>query len=151
MKLQPASRKEVSRISVGVLVGDVLMVAGLFLLSQLGLGEFNLVKILLGAALGSLIAIANFIILCLTVQSALEIESKRKVKARLQRSYNLRLLIQAIWVIGAFFLRSKIHFVAAAAPILYPNVWLIYLQLSGRLNVAPAAPVQPSDPEESQQ
>ena len=151
MKLQPASRKEVSRISVGVLVGDVLMVAGLFLLSQLGLGEFNLVKILLGAALGSLIAIANFIILCLTVQSALEIESKRKVKARLQRSYNLRLLIQAIWVIGAFFLRSKIHFVAAAAPSLYPNVWLIYLQLSGRLNVAPAAPVQPSDPEESQQ
>ena len=151
MKLQPASRKEVSRISVGVLVGDVLMVAGLFLLSQLGLGEFNLVKILLGAALGSLIAIANFIILCLTVQSALEIESKRKVKARLQRSYNLRLLIQAIWVIGAFFLRSKIHFVAAAAPILCPNVWLIYLQLSGRLNVAPAAPVQPSDPEESQQ
>lgn len=155
MKLQEASKKEVSRISVGVLVGDVLMTAGLFLLSQLGLGEFNLVKILLGAAAGSVIAIANFVVLCLTVQSALEIESKRKMKARFQRSYNLRLLIQAIWIVGAFFLRDKIHFVAAAAPVLYPNIWLIYLQLSGKLNVTPAAPVQMSEPatepDESQQ
>ena len=153
MRLQAASRKEVSRISVGVLVCDGLMVAGLFLLSQLGLGEFNLVKILLGAAAGSVIAIANFVILCLTVQSALEIENKRKMKARFQRSYNLRLLIQAIWIVGAFFLRDKIHFVAAAAPVLYPNIWLIYLQLSGRLNVAPAATTSASaaETEESQQ
>ena len=47
MRLQAASRKEVSRISVGVLIGDVLMVAGLFLLSQLGIGKFELGKILL--------------------------------------------------------------------------------------------------------
>ena len=39
---------------------------------------FRLMKILLGAVLGSVISIGNFIILCLTVQSALEIEKERK-------------------------------------------------------------------------
>ena len=151
MKLQPASRKEVSRISVGVLICDGLMVAGLLLLSQLGLGEFHLLKILLGALAGSVISIGNFIILCLTVQSALEIEKERKRRARFQRSYNLRLLIQALWIVGAFFLRDKVHFIAAAAPLFFPNVWLIYLQLSGRLNGVVPINVRASDPEESQQ
>ena len=153
MRLQAASRKEVSRISVGVLICDGLMIAGIFLLTQLGLGEFNLVKTLLGAAIGSAIAILNFIILCLTVQSALEIESKRKMKARFQWSYNIRLLIQAAWIVGAFFLWRKglINFIAAAAPVFFPNVWLVYLQLTGRLNTAAPTPVNPSEPEASQQ
>ena len=153
MRLQAASRKEVSRISVGVLVGDVLMVAGLFLLSQLGVGKFEIGKILLGAFLGSLIAIVNFIILCLTVQSALEIESKRKMQARFQFSYNARLAIQAVWIVAAFLLRDKmpIHPVAAALPVFFPQLWLIYLQLSGKLNVSTAAPAQPTETEESQQ
>ena len=151
MRLQTASRKEVSRISVGVLVGDVLMVAGLFLLSQLGLGEFKLGKILLGAGIGSVIAIANFVILCLTIQSALEIGSDRKRRARFQHSYNARLAIQAVWIVAAFFLREKIHFVAAALPVFFPHLWLIYLQLNGRLNMAAPAPAPTSESEESQQ
>ena len=153
MRLQAASRKEVSRISVGVLIGDVLMVAGLFLLSQLGIGKFELGKILLGAVCGSAIAIVNFIILCLTVQSALEIESKRKMQARFQFSYNARLAIQAVWIVAAFLLRDKmpIHPVAAALPVFFPQLWLIYLQLSGKLNVSTAAPAQPTETEESQQ
>ena len=147
MRLEAASRKEVSRISQGVLVGDGLMIVGLFLLSQFGIGNFNLVKVLLGTAAGSVISILNFIILCLTVQSALEIESKRKMKARFQRSYNLRLLIQALWIVGAFFLRNKVHFIAAAAPLFFPNVWLIYLQINGKLNTASPAPAQTASPD----
>ena len=52
MKLQAASKKEISRIAVGTLVCDVIMVAGLFLLSQFGIGKFALPRILLGAACG---------------------------------------------------------------------------------------------------
>ena len=156
MRLQAASRKEVSRIAVGVLIGDGIMVAALFLLSQLGVGKFDVVKILVGAAIGSVIAIVNFIILCLTIQSALEIENKRKMKARFQTSYNIRLLIQAAWIVACFFLREKIHFFAAAAPVFYPNVWLVYLQLTGRLNTgtpapAPSAQEPASEADESQQ
>ena len=79
MKLQPASKKEITRIAAGTLVCDGIMVAALFLLSQFGIGTFHLLKILLGALCGSVIAIVNFTILCLTIQSAVGIESQKKM------------------------------------------------------------------------
>ena len=147
MKLQEASRKEAIRISKGVLILDGVMIAALFLLSQFGLGKFDIVKVLIGTALGSVISIGNFIILCLTIQSALEIENKRKMKARFQTSYNIRLFIQAAWIVAAFLLRSKVHFIAASLPVFFPNVWLIYLQINGKLNTAPLSPAQTATPD----
>ena len=147
MKLQKASRKEAIRISKGVLILDGVMIAALFLLSQFGLGKFDIVKVLLGTVIGSAISIANFIILCLTIQSALEIENQRKMKARFQTSYNIRLFIQAAWIVAAFLLRSKVHFIAASLPVFFPNVWLIYLQINGKLNTASPAPAQTASPD----
>lgn len=132
MKLQAASRKEIARITLGTLVCDLFLVAGIFLFSQFGMGEFTLSRILLGAACGSVVAIINFAILCLTVQSAVEIENKRKMKARFQLSYNIRLALQAVWVVACFLL-PQIHFVAGAAPILFPNVVIFYLQSKNKL------------------
>ena len=94
MKLQPASRKELSRIALGTLACDAVMIAALFVLSLVGVGSFDLLRILLGAVCGSVVAVVNFAILCLTVQSAVEIENKKKMKARFQLSYNIRLLLQ---------------------------------------------------------
>lgn len=132
MKLQAASKKEISRIALGTLVCDGIMIVGLFLLSQFGIGAFSLPRILLSAALGSAVAVANFTILCLTVQSAVEIKSQRKMKARFQLSYNIRMVVQAGWVVAAFLIKP-IHFVAAAAPVLFPNVVILFLQFTGRL------------------
>ena len=132
MKLQAASKKEISRIAVGTLVCDGIMVAALFLLSEFGIGTFSLPRILLGAVCGSVVAIANFTILCLTVQSAVEIENKKKMKKKFQASYNLRLLLQALWVVAAFLI-PQVHFVAGAAPILFPNVVILFLQSRGKL------------------
>lgn len=132
MKLQAASKKEISRIALGTLACDGIMIAGLFLLSQFGIGGFPFSRILLGAVLGSLVAVVNFTILCLTVQSAVEIENKRKMKARFQLSYNIRLGLQAAWVVLCFAI-PQIHFVAGAAPILFPNVVIFYLQFKGKL------------------
>lgn len=149
MKLQSASRKEISRITLGVLVCDGILVAVLFLLSQFGIGTFSLSRILLGALCGSVVAILNFAILCLTVQSAVEIENKRKQKQRFQMSYNLRLLVQAVWVVACFLI-PQIHFVAGAAPILFPNVVILFLQTRGKLvapSEKPAAPAEGEDEE----
>lgn len=132
MKLQAASKKEISRIAVGTLVCDVIMVAGLFLLSQFGIGTFEPLRILLGAVCGSVVAVANFTILCLTVQSAVEIDSKKKMRRKFQMSYNLRLIIQAAWVVAAFLI-PQVHFVAGAAPVLFPNVVIFFLQSRGKL------------------
>ncbi len=142
MKLQPASRKEIARISLGTLVCDGIMIAGLFLLSQFGIGKFELSRILLGAVCGSLVAIVNFAILCLTVQSAVEIENKRKMRSRFQFSYNIRLVLQAVWVVACFAI-PQIHFIAGAAPVLFPNVVIFYLQSKGKLT-QPSESSQPA-------
>ena len=149
MKLQSASRKEIRRIAVGTLVCDGIMVAGLFLLSQFDMGKFDLPRILLGAACGSVIAILNFTILCLTVQIAAEIENKRKMKAKFQLSYNIRLALQAGWVIACFAI-PQIHFIAGAAPILFPNVVIFYLN-SKNLLMPSTRTASPSDEAEEEQ
>lgn len=132
MKLQSASRKEIKRITLGTLVCDGIMIAALFLMSQFGIGKFELSRILIGTVCGSAVAVLNFTILCLTVQSAVEIESKRKMKARFQLSYNIRLALQAVWVVACFVI-PQIHFIAGAAPVLFPNVVIFYLQSKNKL------------------
>ncbi len=145
MKLQPASRKEITRITLGTLICDAILVAVLFLLSLFGAGKFEPGRIFLGIVCGSVIAVGNFTILCLTVQSAVGMENKRKMKARFQISYNIRLIVQAVWVVASFLI-PQIHFVAGAAPVLFPNVVIYFLQFTGRL-----LPKQDSQPQQTQQ
>lgn len=145
MKLQPASRKEITRITLGTLICDAILVAVLFLLSLVGVGKFEPGRIFLGIVCGSVIAVGNFTILCLTVQSAVGMENKRKMKARFQVSYNIRLIVQAVWVVASFLI-PQIHFVAGAAPVLFPNVVIYFLQFTGRL-----LPKQDSQPQQTQQ
>ena len=131
MKLQSASRKEIARIAKGTVVCDVLLVAGLFLLSQFDIGTFSY-RIFVGALGGSVITILNFTIMCLTVQKAVDIADQKQMKAFFQASYNGRLMLQAIWVIVCF-LVPQIHLVAGAVPLLYPPIIIYYLQAKGKL------------------
>ena len=148
MKLQPASQREVRRIAVGTLVCDVLMVAGLFLASQFDIGTFDLGKILLSAAIGSVIAVLNFALMCLTVQSAVGMADQKQMKAKFQLSYNVRMIIQAGWTVIAFLIPG-IHFVAGAAPVIFPKVTFLFLQAKGKL--LPPDPPRPSNPESTEE
>lgn len=148
MKLQPASQREVRRIAVGTLVCDVLMVAGLFLASQFDIGTFDLGKILVSAAIGSVIAVLNFALMCLTVQSAVGMTDQKKMKAKFQLSYNARMILQAGWTVIAF-LVPGIHFIAGAAPVLFPKVTILYLQAKGKL--LPPDPPRPANTESTEE
>ena len=141
MKLQPSSKKELRRIAIGVAICDALMIAGLFLLSQFGIGTFPLARILVSALGGSAITLLNFTIMCLTVQAAVNYEDQKKMKAFFQASYNGRLMLQAVWVIVCFLVRP-IHLIAGAAPLLFPSVIILYLQMHGKL----MPPDPPRDP-----
>jgi hypothetical protein len=148
MILQPASRKEVKRVAVGTLVCDVLLVAGLFLASQFDIGTFDLGKILISAAIGSVIAVLNFALMCLTVQSALGMTDQKKMKAKFQLSYNARMILQAGWTVIAF-LVPGLHFIAGAAPVLFPKVTILYLQAKGKL--LPPDPPRPETKESTEE
>lgn len=136
MKLQPASKKEVQRIAVGTAVFSGIMIGVMFVLSLVGVGTFDY-KVFVGAIGGSLVAILNFTIMCLTIQNAVNIAEKKQMKAFIQGSYNGRLLLQAAWIVVAFMV-SHINVFAAAIPLLFPNLTIFYLQAKGKL-------VTPSD------
>ena len=148
MILQPASQKEVKRIAAGTAVCDVILVAGLFLASQFDIGTFELGRILLSAAIGSVIAVLNFALMCLTVQSAVGMTDQKKMKAKFQLSYNARMILQAGWTVIAF-LVPGLHFIAGAAPILFPKVTILYLQAKGRL--LPPDPPRPQKTESTEE
>ena len=136
MKLQPASKKEIKRIAIGTCVFDLILLAILFILSLEGLLTFNY-TVFLGVLIGSCVAILNFTIMCLTIQKATGIDDQKQMKAFIQGSYNGRLMLQAGWVIVAI-LVPHFQVVASAAPLLFPNLTIFYLQSKGKL-------VEPSD------
>ena len=136
MKLQPASKKEIKRIAIGTGAFDLILLAALFVLSLEGLLTFNY-TVFLGILVGSCVAILNFTIMCLTIQKATGIEDQKQMKAFIQGSYNGRLMLQAGWVVVAI-LVPHFQVVASAAPLLFPNLTIFYLQAKGKL-------VEPSD------
>ena len=131
MKLQSASKREVGRIAVGSGVCLVIMIAVFFLLSCFGIGKFSY-TVILGGAVGTLVAILNFTLLCLTIQKVAGMENGKPLKARVQLSYNLRLAMQAIWVVIAFIV-PVFNALASAIPLLFPTVVLYYLKSRGKL------------------
>jgi hypothetical protein len=146
MKLQDASKKEIKRIAKGTAVCDLLLIAGLFILSLGGIGKFDY-KVFTGVLGGSVVAVLNFTVMCLTIQKAVDIDEKKQMKSFIQGSYNGRLLLQAGWVVAAFLI-PHVNVIAAAIPLLFPNLVIFYLQYKGKL-VTPsertAAPADDSD------
>ena len=130
MKLQPASKKEIKRIAMGTGVCDLILLAFLIVLSLEGLLTFNY-TVFLGILIGSCVAILNFTIMCLTIQKATGIDDQKQMKAFIQGSYNGRLMLQAGWVVVAI-LVPHFQVVASAAPLLFPNLTIFYLQAKGK-------------------
>ena len=131
MKLQSASQQEVKRIACGTAVGGVLLAAGMFVLSRMGIVEFDY-RVITGVIGGCAVAVLNFALLCMTIQRAVNIGDQKSMKTFLQGSYNGRLLLQAGWIVAAY-LMPWFNVFAAAIPLLFPNLMIFYLQARGKL------------------
>ena len=93
MKLQAASRREISRIALGTLILDILMIAAFALLGLLQMMDFRLLPILVSTLIGSCLAIGSFTLLCITVQQAVEIEDRKVFWLEATQPWGL----QALW------------------------------------------------------
>ena len=147
MKLQSASQHEIKRIACGTAVGGVLLVAALFVISRMGIGTFDY-RVLTGALGGCIVAIINFALKCVTIQRAVTIGEQKAMKSFIQGSYNGRLLLQAGWIVAAY-LMPWFNVIAAAVPLLFPNLSIYYLQARGKL-VTPSERKNPP-PEEMEE
>ena len=139
MKLQPASRREIKRIAIGTAILDVLMIAAFALLGLLDILKFQPLSVILAAAIGSALAIGSFTMLCITVQQAVEIEDRKKMQAKFQLSYNIRMIVQAGWVVTCFFV-PWLNIFAGAIPLAFPKVTILYLNNKGKLVEKAEAP-----------
>ena len=86
-------------------------------------------------------AIGNFAGICFVVQKVIDEQDEKRRKATLQASYNIRMLLQALWVVIAIAAPCFQPF-AGALPLLFPRVTIYYLQITGKYK--PLAPAGPS-------
>ena len=107
MKLQAASQREVKRIACGTAVGSIARIAVMFVLSKMGVGEFDN-RVFTGAAGGCAVAVINFTMMCITIQRAVNIGEQKAMKTFIQGSYNGRLLLQAGWIVADYETRLRI-------------------------------------------
>ena len=55
--------------------------------------------VVLGSLIGAAVAIGNFAGICLVCQKVIDEQDEKRRKATLQASYNVRMLLQAVWII----------------------------------------------------
>lgn len=126
MKLHAASEREIKRVALGSLVCLAAMWAAFYLLAAVGIGRFDR-GVFLGGLLGTLVAVLNFTALCLTIQSAAQTQDEKRRQAKLQLSYNGRLILQGAWVVAAY-LMPWVNVVAGAVPLLFPSITVFFLK-----------------------
>lgn len=131
MKLQKASVYEIKRMAIGSAILGALEIAVFFVLWLLNIVE-RFYPAVIGAFGGALMAIFSFTLLCLAIQKAADTKDQKLMKNRMQLSYNIRLILQAGWVVAAFFI-PFINVIAAGVPLLFPSVIILALQRMGKL------------------
>ena len=130
MKLQPSSKKELTFIAKGTVICTLVMLAVFLVLSVTGVYPFSW-RVPLAAAGGCAVAGANFYLLCLTVQSAAGMDDQKALKAKVQASYNGRLLMQGLWCLVSY-LAPCFNVAAGVIPLLFPNILIYLRQAAGK-------------------
>ena len=122
MKISPAIKKETGHIALGVLIGDVVMLAVFLLLKRMDY------TVILGAMLGSTAAILNFLFMGLGCQKAMDDPDRAQLIVK--RSYSRRMLgMVVVMIVG--FSAPYFHVVAVVLPFLMPSITIKVMQLLG--------------------
>ncbi len=130
MKLQPESKKELTRIACGTAICTAVMWVIFAALHLVGWVRFDS-TVILGSILGAAVAIANFAGICFVVQKIVDEQDEKRRKAKLQLSHNARMLMQAVWVVVAIAAPCFQPF-ASVLPLFFPRVTIYYLQITGK-------------------
>ena len=117
-----AVRKQTRNITIGVLIGDVVMLLVFFLLKKLDW------PVLTGATLGSAAAVWNFFAMGKNVYAAMKDADTAQLKVR--RSYTLRTMTM-VGVLAVGMLVDWFDPFAVAIPLLFPGLTIQAMRLLG--------------------
>ena len=136
MKLQPESKKELTRIACGTAICTAALWVVFAALHLVGWVKFDY-TVVLGSLIGASVAIGNFAGICIVCQKVIDEQDEKRRKATLQASYNVRMLLQAVWIIVSIGAPCFQPF-AGVLPLFFPRVTIYYLQITGKYK--PLAP-----------
>lgn len=122
MKLQKAVRQETLSVALGTGIGCLGLIA-VFLLFYLIFPESSVrfdYRVVLGALCGGAVAVANFFLMALTVQSVVNVENREDALRMMRVSYRNRMLMRGIWIIVAIF-APCFNYAAGIIPLFIPG------------------------------
>ncbi len=122
MQIQPAVKKETSRIAAGTAILTLLMFVAFLILHRLWpeIVPFNF-KVILSGILGAVVAAGNFFLMGLTVQKVTSAETEDAAYKAMKASYRFRTASQLLWAVLALVL----PFFSGAAgilPLFFPSI-----------------------------
>lgn len=121
IQVQDAVKKETARIGAGTAGVSVVMILvfwGLHLVIPDSI-PFDY-KVILGAVIGSAVAVGNFFFMGLTVQKIADMRDQDLAYRRMKTSYHYRTMIQFLWIILAVTV-PFINGVAGIIPLFVPG------------------------------
>lgn len=123
MKLQEAVKKETVAVAAGTGIGCIALIL-LFLVFYLIFPESAVkfdYRVVLGALCGGAVAVANFFLMALTVQSVVNVENKEDALRMMRVSYRNRMLMRGVWIVIAIF-APIFHYAAGIIPLFFPSL-----------------------------
>ncbi|MCC8138559.1 MAG: hypothetical protein LIO76_11000 [Clostridiales bacterium] len=120
-EIQPAVREETRRVAImtGVGVAVMWIVFAVLHVNMPDTVPFDY-TVILGGVVGGLIAVLNFFLMGLMVQSAASAADEDAARSKVKASYSQRLLLQMLWVIAAI-VAPCFQFVAGIVPLFLPG------------------------------
>ena len=143
-KLDPVVKKETAYVAAWVLAGCML-IQGVCLVA----GWWSL-PVLLGALLGGVTAVGNFLLMCRMVQKAVT-QTEKQAKNTVKLSQGLRLMMQGLILVLAAVLSTVFNIWATAIPLLIPRIAITLRELrNAKRNPAPDRPAIGWDDEDEE-
>ena len=124
MRVQETVKKETVQIAVQSSIATIVMWICIFVLHRF-LPEkvaFDY-RVILSGLLGTAVAVTNFFLMGVTVQSVLNVENQEEAYQKMRLSYRNRTMLQLVWIILAVVLPC-FQPVAGILPLLFPGAFL---------------------------
>ena len=124
MKVQSTVKKETVQIAVQCGIACLVLLICFFFLhiAKPEIVSFDY-KVILSAVLGTVVAVMNFLLMGITVQSVLSVENQEEAYQRMRLSYRNRTMLQLIWIVIAL-IAPIFSAVAGIVPLLFPGAFL---------------------------
>lgn len=129
MKIDPVVKKESIRMTIGILVCIAVTQVLFFIF-----GKYNF-SVLLGSIYGGVLALLNFFLMGLTIQSAASMEDKDMAKKKIQASYGMRQFGLMFFIGLGMYISVKyeiFNWLSILIAMVYPRITIAFLTFADR-------------------